>query len=223
MIHRDYIMRMLELFAASIAKILGLKEQKQYIEAVAEIDRAGELFFGMDFKLIKLLSDTDLIRLLRSGGFLDIDKCGVLAELLRQEAEILGLQNKHDECLARQTTALSLFLEGFLQSEKMRGSEIILKIEGLIEKTRTIEFPIDVKRKLFSYYENSGKFHKAEDVLFELPVTGPKEMYDEGIAFFERLACKPDHELIAGQLPREEVQRGLEDFKKQYQSPGIYN
>jgi hypothetical protein len=220
MIHRDYIIRLLEHFARALAQILLLKEQKQYTEAILEIDRTGELFFGMDFKLIKLLSDADLTGLLRSGGILDTDRCLVLADLLKVEADILMLQNKPDESMSRNVTSLSLLLEALSQREKSRIEENYSKISDLLEKTRAIEIPSHVKKKLFLYYESIGKFHKAEDILFEWSESGEKECCDEGIAFFQRLAAKSDDELISGQLPREEVTRGLDDFKKQFDRHG---
>jgi hypothetical protein len=148
MIHRDYIMRMMELFVRALAKICLLTEQRQYDEALAEIDRTGELFFGKDFKLYKILSEADLFRLLTSDGMLDANRCLVLAELLKAEGEILEDQNEVEASWSRYLRSLSLFLEAVLNNKLLETEENFSKIDILIKKTQNMDFPDAVRKKI---------------------------------------------------------------------------
>ena len=63
------------------------------------------------------------------------------------------------------------------------------------------------------YYEQTMKYDKAEDILFELLAEGgdKKTVLAEGNAFYERLLKKKPEELKKGNLPIDEV---LESIQK---------
>ena len=163
MIHRDFLMRMMELFVRALAKILLLKEEKQYDEAMDEIDRTGEMFFGHDFKLFKILSEADLIRLLTSDGMLDLKRCLVLAELLGLEGEMLELQNKNEASGSLILRSLSLFLEAVLQNKEFETLENFSKIDALIEKIQKADLPDHVDKKLALYDVLPGRLALKKD------------------------------------------------------------
>jgi len=60
-----------------------------------------------------------------------------------------------------------------------------------------------------------GKYSQAEDALFEMieAEDAGEGIVEQGIAFYTRLQQKSDAELLAGNLPREEVAEGLAHLK----------
>ncbi len=69
---------------------------------------------------------------------------------------------------------------------------------------------------LFSYYELTGRYAKAEDTLVELLETDHvnREILRGGIASYERLQEKSDFDLTAGNFSRDEVKEGLAQLKQ---------
>jgi tetratricopeptide (TPR) repeat protein len=211
MIHRDYIMRMIAQFVKVLIKLLRLKESKEYETALATIGQTFHQFFGLSSEFINSAPVGELIALLKVGDILDTDKCVILADLLKEEAEVYEARNNLDESYHRYLKSLNLFLEAFLSGGKTNLSEYFSGIETVADKLGPYEIPANTKAKLWQYYEADGKFSKAEDLLFELVEAdrSNEEVRQKGIYFYERLAQKSDGELMAGNLPRDEVHEGL--------------
>ncbi len=134
MIHRDYIMRMIEQLNKVLAKILFNKELKQYDDAILEIQKSGEKFLGFNWKMIDQLSDADIISLLKIGGELNVGKTIVTASLLKEEAEILELLGKEDESWRAYLKSFSLYVEILMVETtddiKNKAKDVLQKIEG---------------------------------------------------------------------------------------------
>ena len=69
-----------------------------------------------------------------------------------------------------------------------------------------------VKFKLFRYYDWSGEYATAENLLFQLVEVDYPEIRPIGILFYRRLQKKSDADLILGGLPRPEVEEGLREI-----------
>jgi Ca2+-binding EF-hand superfamily protein len=82
MIQKDYIMRMIEQFAAILIKIMFNKETQNYTQALFEIDTAYKTFLNFDPDHIKAISEDELVSMLKSSGSIDAEKCIIVAELL---------------------------------------------------------------------------------------------------------------------------------------------
>ena len=69
--------------------------------------------------------------------------------------------------------------------------------------------------KLLQYCENTGKFAKAEDILFEMLNTDAPEkaVIQRGIAFYTQLRKKNDTVLSAGNFSRVKAEEGLARLK----------
>ncbi|MBU2604039.1 MAG: hypothetical protein KKA32_18055 [Actinobacteria bacterium] len=72
---------------------------------------------------------------------------------------------------------------------------------------------------LLRYFETTGEYARAEDVLFRRIGDGDPDLVEHadlverGIGFYLRLLLKPDQELVEGGLPRDEVEEGLETLR----------
>ncbi len=75
---------------------------------------------------------------------------------------------------------------------------------------------------LISYYEKLGQFADAEDCLWKaLDVAGDDpRILERGVMFYETCRKQADARLEAGNLPREEVQQGLDDLMEKIDKVG---
>jgi len=216
MINKDYILRLIEQFAKVLAKILKLIMNQQHPEALKTIDQTFQHLFGFNSKFINSISDDDLIEMMKSGEALDADKCIMIALLLKAEGDVYDAQSNLDESYDRYLRSLLLLLEAFSADSDANLSTHYSEIGTIINKLQDEELPDEIKSKLLRYYEKVGQYSKAEDLLFELIETNSfdQDILEEGIHFYERLIVKSDSELIAGNLPRDEVHEGLSGLEK---------
>jgi len=88
------------------------------------------------------------------------------------------------------------------------------KINFLISLSNTLNFSPAFKQQLFEYYEMSGQYSRAEDILFEMIEDEVEGIDKKGIKFYERLQKFSDEELFKGNLSREEVDESLLEIIK---------
>jgi hypothetical protein len=208
MITRDYIMRMINLLASALARILSLKKAHDFPQALVEIEKAYKQLLGADRLLLHRLSDVQLMELLGSDQALAGSKYYVVGRLLKEEGEILQLQGKNDEGLGLYATSLSLLIQSLLNAESPADANHIATIDTLIEHLQAYEIPVRLRQRLFAYYEFVKRYDKAEDTIFEL-IDADAGSVQPGIQFYKRLLSKTDEELLQGNLPRTEVEEGL--------------
>jgi hypothetical protein len=151
---------------------------------------------------------------LNSGG--DANKSLLLADLLDAEAEIDELRGDYEQSDARYLKALNVLTRVALQLTHKPIAEHIERIDGFVDKLQDVSLPMATKGFLFLYYEQIGRFSQAEDMLFDMldAATDEEEITigDSGVAFYQRLLQRNDHELEAGGLPRAEVEEGLREL-----------
>jgi tetratricopeptide (TPR) repeat protein len=201
---------MIERLSQIIARILGQKDLKSAEEALLEIDQAGKMFAGLDRMMISSFSTEDLISLMHAGGAFDTNKCLAIAELQYAEGQVLEACQDESECKLRFQRSLRFLLEAITEDRNIPAGRYDERIEILQQKLHDIVLPPALQKKLFRYYEGRGAYAKAEDVLFELLETNPAESPDDGIVFYKRLLLKTDEELEKGNLPRKEIEEGLQ-------------
>ncbi len=211
MLTRDYILRMIDVLSRALAKILFLKDGNNFKEALHELNMATKELIGMDRIFIHSVSDSQLVTLMEPEENLLSPKCYLLGIVFKEEAEISKQQGNEEEYIDFNMRSLYMFVEGIERSKVMIEKDHLKKIDEVIDKLNNYELPEDIKGKLFYYYEYTGKFDKAEDVLFSL-VDEDNSYLNKGIDFYERLLKKNDTELEKGNLPRIEVEESLKDL-----------
>lgn len=212
MIERDYILRMFKLLGQALARILFFKEMKEYDKALTETDNSARTIFGMDIDMIEKMTVNGLRDVLGSDPVLVRSKLYSAGVLLKEKGEILELQNNEDESVRVYMKSLSLFMEELPVFEDFDDEKGIQAIDYVIRKLTDYELPIELKKKLASYFEKMGRYDKLEDLVFEI-VDEDAGFVPEGIPFYERLLLKSDIELEAGHLPRKEVEVGLAELR----------
>lgn len=154
MFSQDYIMRLINQAVAALAYALGLKKGGQYQEALQAIDQALEQLLGMRSDLINQLDDRSLLDLVTRRGASDLQRWVIVADLFKEQGEILTAQNRTDESHIAFLRALSVYLEIASQIEPDHAGDLPGKIAGLYQKLREHAIPLDIRLALLNYYEN---------------------------------------------------------------------
>ena len=215
MLQRDYLMKMTQMLATVLTKILFNKEKKNYIEAEKEIESAAKTIVGLDLNLIKILNVEDVLKLMKTSDVY-AGRCLISAELLKEYGDILGEKERINESMDIYIKSLWLYLETILTKELPEPEIYYDRINFLIKNLTSSETETDLKQKIFQYYEFSGQYSKAEDVLFELMDSDTEGIKDKALKFYERLQLKSDEELEKGNFSLEEVEESIEEINSRY-------
>lgn len=209
MFRRDYLMNMIEQMTEAVGQILQLKKELKHQEALLVIDEFLDKRFGISGKLIRSLSDKDLMAVLTTNGVIETDKIQAIAVTLKQESDLYAETGNDDASFVSGLKALQLFMRLSLVDAEPTITNPSKEAGELLERFKTYELPSYTKQLQAEWLEGEGQFDRAEDVLYELMedgVTSSEEME----AFYRRLLFYADEKLEAGGLPREEVEYGLQ-------------
>jgi len=212
MIRRDYILRMVAEMAQVLARVISLKSRQEYEQALKEINTALRELRGDSAEPAHELSLPDWIALCRKHEQAASGLMIAVADLLKEQGDVLTGQDKPDGGTRSRALALGLFLEALLNGETFVTVELLAKVEELFEHARTTLSDPEVWRRLVSYFEARGRFAQAEDALFAWQATGDPTVTTEGLAFYQRLGEQDDDALERGDLPRAELEQGRREF-----------
>ena len=215
MLQRDYLMKMTQMLATVLTKVLFNKENKNYKEAEKDIESAAKTLVGLDLNLIKILNVEDVLKLMKTSDVY-AGRCLISAELLKEYGDILGEKERINESIDIYIKSLWLYLETILTKELPEPEIYYDRINFMIKNLTTPETDTDLKQRIFQYYEFSGQYSKAEDVLFELMDTDTEGIKDKALKFYERLQKKTDEELGKGNFSHGEVEESIEEINSRY-------
>lgn len=216
MTQRDYILRIAEQVGRVLARVLYNKQQEDYQGAHEFIDEQFRQMLGMGSGFVHAAPVETLLAMLTSMGVLDVERCWLLATLLKADGEVFEAQENEDDSYYCYLKALNLFLAVLAGDNEQRKLDPVAEVEGLLYKLSNYELPSSTKMRLFRYFEQTGSFANAEDALFELLDTdhANKDVVEAGRAFYRRLLRLDDMTLAAGGLTRDEVEDGLMKIMK---------
>lgn len=216
MLTDDYLIRQINLAIAALASIIGLKTAGQYQQAQVEIEQLLEQLTGLRAYMLKTLTDEGLIAVVSNSEGLDADRLLIIADLIKEEGDIYASQGYPADSTADYQRALKFYLEVALTEDLQYSSPPNEKIDALLVKLEDIELPPETAFNLFTYYEQNGKFAKAESQLVKLEevIRQDPALLDELKAFYERLLKKSDRELESGNLPRPIIEAKLSNLKR---------
>ena len=209
----NFLTRVTEQTAKTVTTVMTLKDRAQFDEALAELDRAYRANTGSGGDIIHLLPSEQLIDLLGSSGTVDAEKCLIIAELLRVEAEVLEARDAQVSP-ALLLKSLDLLLEALLAEDTLLP-DYTARVEALEEKLEDYSLPPGTERRLFEFHALRGAYAEAEDRLFGLfERTRDPELLARGRRFYGALLAQSDEALERGGLPRGEVEEGLAALEK---------
>lgn len=211
MIERDYIMRMIDLLAKVLARVIFLKKSLDFPKAADELASACRNLLGLDRDVIRIMDDDNLISLLSTDESMIGSKCYVLGMLLREEAGLSIVQGRLEEAVSLNVKALYLLTEAYIRAD----GEIVPTHPAAIDEVLTdlhgTPLPTKTLKHLILVFEKTGRFDKAEDLLFDLVDRDP-DAIAAGLEFYQRLLQKDDGALERGNLPRSEIKEAIQEL-----------
>jgi hypothetical protein len=215
MIRRDYIVRMIEEFAEALARIRALKKDQQLKQASLLTDEEFRRITGIDSEALLKLSETELLARLIDAEPLHAvrEKMFFLTTLLKEAGDIAATSGRDDESRACYLKGLHLLLDSLARGDAVEQPEFVPKVDLFVAALE--EIPTQTSVLLMEHYERTGQFGKAEDALFAI-LDGNVDndvALNFGISFYERLLGRSDAQLADGNLPRNEVEAGLQELR----------
>ena len=212
MINKDYILRLVERFGRELAIILHLRKINHHEEALIAIDDLLLRNTGLTTHFINSAPEDMLLRMISPLGLLNLDKCLWIAVLLKEEGNIYAEMGKTDESYYRYVKSLRFFMEASFSDRTIKDVDIASATDELLLKLEEYELPFLTKTQLFRYFELTGNYSKAEDILFEMVESDEPAAQDQivpGREFYQRLLKKQDADLQMGGLTRQQVEQRL--------------
>lgn len=209
MFQRDYFMRMIEQMTEAVGQIMNLRRERKQEEALLVIDDLLDKRFRLSSKLIRSLSDEDLMKVMTTNGILETDQMSAIAVLIRHEAELNDELGREDESFSSYVKALHLFLRLSLAGAEPVMAKPRDQIQELLVLLQPYELPVSTKRLLIEWYEGEARFDLAENMMHELLDDSALHVEDAA-DIYRRMLLLSDEKLELGGLPREEVLQGLE-------------
>ena len=213
MLTEDYLMRMINLAVAALLRAIGLRKEGQYFDAQQALDQAVEQLTGLRADLLLRLDDRALLDHLLIQGELDRERALLLADLYQEQGKLDQVQGNIARACASRIRALTLYLEVALGDKE--GIAIQEKIDGLIASVQVCQTPFETRFTLYSYYEDTGRYARAEQILASLISDGsyPEEMRQEYQDFCHRMLKKPSAELARGGLTPDQVNKLIHEYE----------
>jgi tetratricopeptide (TPR) repeat protein len=216
MSYQDYILRQIQLAGQAWARIVRLIKDRQFETAHMVLDQAYHQLIGLSPEAVLERTPNDLIARLRFGEApaAGRDKCLALATLLRASGDTAAAQG--DSAIAAEAyhKALLLLLDSALRDPSLVLPDYVSTVESLDAELSAHALPVTTQQQLLLYYEQAGVYAKAEDILWAMLHAAPGDCVIVGFgrALYARLQQLSDAALIAGDLPRDEVDGGLADL-----------
>ena len=200
-----------------ISRISALKRSQQWQEAGSLADEELRKLAGSSGRELAQLSETELLARLVQGEPTQIvrEKTFMLVTLLNEAGDVATAQDRSDDGQAYYLKGLNLLLDLLAEDEISASPSFVPKIEVLVSALAGQSLPRSTQARLMLHYERTGDFAKAENALFGMIDAEPNQpgLIEFGKAFYNRLNNKSDAALAAGNLPRPEIEAGLEELR----------
>jgi len=212
MIRRDFVLRSIQQMVQTLARILHLKDRREYEQALREVGQALREFAEIEPGKPCARSLEEWIALCRkhpesAGGVML-----AVADLLIEQGNLFSTRGQPAEAAEAWQLALGLLIEALLKEECFVTAQLVAKVETLIGQCKGNSLSPAVLRRLVSYFEVRGHFARAENALYEWLETGDADAAAAGRDFYERLSAMSDEALSSGGLSRAEAVQGAQDW-----------
>ncbi|HYG33321.1 MAG TPA: DUF6483 family protein [Clostridia bacterium] len=218
MIRRDYILRMLAEFFEALSRLRALKKGQLWREAHISVEHEFQRLLGCDAATAAKLTETELLARLIQGEPTQAvrEKTLILTTLLKEAGDIAVAEGREGEGQNSYLKGLHLLLDVMAREGLADYPDFVPRVEVFVAALADSVLPLATQAMLMQHYEQTGQFAKGEDVLFSMLETEPDNpnLVNFGIAFYERLRGQSDTNLVAGNLPRPELEAGLAELQR---------
>jgi hypothetical protein len=132
--NQGYIEQQIEAIALVLAKVLGLKAEREFPAAQVEIGKAFQNLSGLAVPTVLALPETMASMSFRSGNQLDAGRALAAGMLLEEHASVAMEQNRLGAANAALRRALELYAECILAEETLRTPEYEARIYGILSR-----------------------------------------------------------------------------------------
>ena len=216
-IRQDYLLRMIEQAARMLARLTGLLAEGKTTESIELTDGAAEQWLHLSINRLRALDDEEVIEHLRRQGTLPEFpiRVGVAVGLLRADSLRLSAAGDEATALERKIAALCLLLRAHILGLAPDLPEFTPGPGVFLHELPQAELPDRAAVLLMCYYEHTAEFGRAEDLLYGLRdrSAGASWVHELGEKFYERVLCHTDQELAEGNLPRQEVEESVREWR----------
>ncbi len=217
MIRSDYILRMIDEFFQMLSRIRSLESEQRLAEASLTLEEGYERLIGGGSREAAELSETELLARLiqREPAQAVREKALILTALLKESGDIAVAEGREEEGRTYYIKGLHLLIGNLGQEEFADRPDFIPQVDAYMLALEGEKLPLGTQAMLMRHYEQSGQFAKAEDALFGLLETEPENprVIELGLSFYDRLKSRTDAALLAGNLPRAELEAGLSELR----------
>jgi hypothetical protein len=218
MLRRDYILRMIEEFVRSLARLNSLKRGENWDEASGVLDGEFHKLLEADASTIARMSETELLARIVKGAPTQAvpERSLMVATLLKEAGDVATAQDRIEDGRLAYLKGLDLLLNALGAEEAFECPEFVPTVELFVTLLREgPPLPLATQARLMQHYERVGEFGKAEDALFAmLDEDGNNSgLVEFGLAFYRRIANQSDTALTDGNLPRTELDAGLKELE----------
>lgn len=210
-------MQLVAQLTAVITQAARLGIDDEYQEALETTDGALRQLTGLGTNAWLGMATEDILANLSMRDDLGgVETAVFMVGIFYQEGELYAAQDDDDRADYRFLRALQLQLALLNTYPDIPLPSVVATVPALNGRLAENEviLPAETNHALMLYYEATGAFSAAEDALYDWidAEPGSSEALEAGIALYQQLLLKPDEELEAGGLPRDEVAEGLEDL-----------
>lgn len=212
MLTEDYLMRLIRLATQVLMRILGLRAQGLYQDALYAIDQMLEQITGLRADLLQRLDDDSLINAFSTANGLDADRLILAADFIQQQADIYAIIGQPDEAHRLTLRALNGYLAAMLEASPTEVPAPDEKIQHLVDTLGLQTLPPATMVRLFDYFAEYGAYHRADEVLTSLsylPEMDRGEIRQMKLDFYHRLMEQDDEMLQRGNLPRAVIEERI--------------
>lgn len=204
---------MFTMLGRALARVLFFRETRSYESALLELDNTGLSLLGLNTETLERLPLDGLKSVLGSESSLLQSRLYTAGVLMKEKAEIVALMGREEESAGLFMKSLRMMTEDIQGMDEIDEGKAIAAIDRVIAELSEYEIPVELKTRMVAYFEQTGRYDKSEDLIFEIIDESP-EFLQEGISLYERLLNKSDAELERGHLPRDEVNDALALLRK---------
>ena len=179
------------------------------------IEEQLKALVGLNIETISTLSFQSVKDIITRENEFNFEKYIALGELLRLQGKLDIHFNELAEGLIYYLKALKSFIEAKEEDGDLEEN-ILINMEEINEEVSKYELDYDDSIALFKSYEITGKYDKAEDILYELINTAEdkEEVISLGVNFYNKIINLSDEELSKSNFSVEEAKEGLNQIKK---------
>jgi len=216
MLTDDYIIRMINQAIDVLIRVINLKASGEYQQAQQLIEQSLEQLIGLRIDLLQSLDDQNILGTLSMNGIPDANRILLVADLFKEEGDVLTSQNMVTSSIRSYQRALYFYL--IYENSTNPTDATILKgnIEFLANALEYINCQIETELMLSDYFERIGYYSKGYKVLEKLSkVPGfQDEAITQRIDYLERISKQqPSRESINEWMSKEEIMQEIAILK----------